>query len=823
LPHESSSFSSNYAVIIAWSKVTFSAADGLGGNAFNPGAAWQAPDGAPDAGRMYFGGAHGLTAFYPDQITLSDYQPPVVLTELRLANEPVSPGADALLQRPIWAAEQLTLRHDDDLVSFAFAALDYASAAWATKSPKQRYRYRLEGLETAWVDVDGQHRFATYTHLPAGEYVFRVQGTNASGVWSTHQAALALTVLPAWWETWWFRGGLFLLITALVGGVIHWRIHDIRRRNTELESQVAARTQELSEEKAHVETAHAVLRTVLDNLDAVIYVADMDSHEILFANAQVRAIFGNVQGRICWQVLQEGRDSPCAFCTNARLLDAAGRPTGIYRWQYQNTRTERWYTVADSAVEWIDGRLVRLSMAADITEYREAERRLVSQQRLLAALDERERIGRELHDDLGQVMGYVNVQAQTVQDLLAQDQEAQAHAALHQLIQVAQEAHDDVRKYILGIRTAMEPAPLDFLTALEHYLRELEQRYGLTVHVNWPEALRESPLAPAVETQLLRIIQEALTNVCKHADSASARLIFTLHPEEVQVIISDEGCGFDASNRQSPSSNPHFGLTIMRERAEGVGGSLDIQSRPGGGTQVVVRLPRVLAPSADTTMRGLRVLLADDHDLYVQGLRNLLTARGVQVVGVAHDGMEALALARELLPDLILMDVHMPHCDGLEATRQIKDLLPEVKIVMLTVAADDTTLFRALQSGAAGYLLKNLESRHFFDLLREIMRGEEIVSPTVAARALAEMAQEQAGGAASSPSEEAPVPLTPRQREVLALLTEGMTYLEIAQKLHISRNTVKYHVTRMLERLDLQSRYELASYAREHDIVDSTT
>jgi two-component system NarL family response regulator len=261
----------------------------------------------------------------------------------------------------------------------------------------------------------------------------------------------------------------------------------------------------------------------------------------------------------------------------------------------------------------------------------------------------------------------------------------------------------------------------------------------------------------------------------------------------------------------------------MRERAEGVGGSLDIQSQPGGGTQVVVRLPRVLAPSADATMRGLRVLLADDHDLYVQGLRNLLTARGVQVVGVAHDGLEALALARELLPDLILMDVHMPHCDGLEATRQIKEALPEVKIVMLTVAADDATLFKALQSGAAGYLLKNLESRHFFDLLREIMRGEDIVTPTVAARTLAEMAQEQTDSAASSPSEEAPVPLTPRQREVLVLLTEGMTYLEIAQELHISRNTVKYHVTRMLERLELQSRYELARYAREHDIVDSTT
>ncbi len=790
---------------------TFDAADGLGGNVFNGGAAWQ----APHSGRMYFGGAHGLTAFYPDRIELSDYQPPVLLTEFRLANEPVTLGANGLLQRPIWDTERLTLHHDDDLVSFEFAALSYAAPH------KLRYRYRLEGLESDWVEVDSRHRFATYTHLPAGDYVFRVQATNASGLWSAHEATLSLTVLPPWWETWWFRGGILLLITAVVGGVVHWRINDIRRRNIELQAQVAARTSELVDEKAHVETAHAVLRTVLDNLDAVIYVSDMTSYEILFANAQVRETFGHVEGDICWQVLQKGQQGPCAFCTNAHLLNADGEPTGIYRWQFQNTYNGRWYTVADSAVEWIDGRLVRLSMAADITEYREAERRLLAQQRLLAALDERERIGRELHDDLGQVMGYVNVQAQTVRDLLIQEQEAQAKAALHQLIQVAQEAHDDVRKYILGIRTAVEPRPLDFLTALEHYLEELEQRYGLTVRVNWPEDQRESPLAPAIETQLLRIIQEALVNVCKHAEVDVARLMFTLHPDTVEVLIIDEGRGFDVThpNPQDLTPDQHFGLTIMRERAEGVGGSLDVRSQPGSGTQVVVRLPRRLAASADAAMRGLRVLLADDHDLYVQGLRNLLTARGVRVVGVAHDGLEALALARELLPDLILLDVHMPHCDGLEATRQIKAALPEVKIVMLTVAADDATLFEALKSGASGYLLKNLESRHFFELLSKIMRGEDVVTPTVAARALAEMAQGESDVAPLASKESPSTALTPRQREVLALLADGLTYLEIAQQLHISHNTVKYHVTRMLERLELENRYELAHYAREHDII----
>lgn len=769
--------------------VAFDTADGLGGDVFNSGAALQAPD-----GRMFFGGEHGVTAFYPEQITRNPYHPPVVLTEIRLANEPVALGGRPGFERPIWATEHLTLRHDDDIVSFQFAALGYAAPH------KQRYRYRLEGLETAWVTVDSRRRFATYTHLPAGEYRFRVQGTNDSGVWSPHEATLALTVLPAWWETGAFRVGLFLLVVGTVGVIVQRHIAEVRRR----------------QEHARVEMARAILQTVLDSLDALIYVIDMDTHEVLFANAQLKAVFGEVEGCICWQILQEGQTGPCSFCTNAYLLDADDRPTGIYRWQFQNRRNGRWYTIADSAVAWIDGRWVRLSMAADITEYRETEQRLVAQQRLLAALDERERIGRELHDDLGQVMGYMSIQAQTVRDLFAQGHEAQAKAALHQLIRAARAAHDDVRKYILGIRTAVEPTSLDFLTALEHYLQKLEERYGLEVSVNWPDELRESPLSPAVETQLLRIIQESLTNVCKHAAVDTARLMFTLHPDTVDILIIDEGRGFDltASTSSALEADGHFGLTIMRERAEGVGGSLDVQSQPGGGTQVIVRLPRVLEAAADTSMRNLRVLLVDDHDLYLKGLHNLLSTRGMQVVGLAHDGVEAQELAQRLLPDLILMDVDMPRCDGLEATRQIKAALPETKIVMLTVAADEETLMQALQNGAVGYLLKNLESRQFFDLLYKVVKGDSVLSPALGARMMTERAHSDENDGARQ-DEASLASLTARQREILALVADGLTNKEIAEQLFISANTVKYHVSQILERLQVQSRYELASYRNQ--------
>jgi two-component system NarL family response regulator len=219
---------------------------------------------------------------------------------------------------------------------------------------------------------------------------------------------------------------------------------------------------------------------------------------------------------------------------------------------------------------------------------------------------------------------------------------------------------------------------------------------------------------------------------------------------------------------------------------------------------------------------ALRVLLVDDHPLFLEGLRNLLTSEGILVVGLAHDGFDALIQARRLHPNLILMDIQMPQCDGVSATRLIKAEMPDCKIVMLTMSADDQDLFEAIKSGASGYLLKRLDAVDFFNYLAELQTGHPPFSPGLAEKILKEFSlqaartepQPQATDPTHGTTEEKPeVTLSPRQMQILTLVAHGQTYRQVAETIGLTERTVKYHMAEILERLHLKNRAQVIAYA----------
>lgn len=212
----------------------------------------------------------------------------------------------------------------------------------------------------------------------------------------------------------------------------------------------------------------------------------------------------------------------------------------------------------------------------------------------------------------------------------------------------------------------------------------------------------------------------------------------------------------------------------------------------------------------------MRILIADDHALFRGSLRSLITAHGLEVVGEAGDGKEAVELARRLEPDIVLMDLSMHGLDGLGATRLISAELPKVKVVILTASDEDAKLFEAIKSGAQGYLLKNLESREFFALLEGVGRGEPALTPVLARKLLQEFARPVQP---SAPPRD-PDALTDREREVLELLVEGVTSnRKLAKRLNLSENTVKFHIRNILDKLHLHNRAQVVGFALRHGMV----
>jgi len=214
----------------------------------------------------------------------------------------------------------------------------------------------------------------------------------------------------------------------------------------------------------------------------------------------------------------------------------------------------------------------------------------------------------------------------------------------------------------------------------------------------------------------------------------------------------------------------------------------------------------------------ITVLLADDHAIVREGVKMILTAvPDIEVVGEAEDGLQAVQMARELKPNVAVLDVSMPRLNGIEATRQIRAALPETQVLALTMHADDTYVFQCLKAGASGYVLKRAAATDLVQAIRAARRGEAFLYPAIATAVVADYLRRLESGE----GREAYDGLTEREREILTLVAEGVTNQDIAQKLYISIKTVQTHRAHIMEKLGLHDRTQLVRYAIRKGLIEA--
>jgi len=601
--------------------------DGLQSDEFDSGAC-----ALTQAGEMYFGGQNGLNIFRPGAIQDNPTPPPVVLTNFSVFNQPVA--AD------LSGATPIQLSYNQNFIAFEFTALDFHAPS------KNRYAYKLEGFDQDWIEA-GTRRYASYTNLPGGDYVFRVIATNNDGVWNETGAAVPLHIVPPIWETWWFRtGGLLGLVAALVVGV-RWRLESVHAQNRRLEALVDQRTAELSE------TNQQLAHEVDQRKRAEAALAQRAAEELQQSEARFRAIFDNAavgmalmtldrhilqlnqaSERITGYSLEEMRQiDPSELAhPDDRFLDRGLFQELIIGQREQYTMEKR-YIHKDGHLFWGRVNYSLVCDADDKPQYLIGLIEDVSEEKrageMLAAQEAEYR--RTLEQRVAERTAELSLANEQLKKAIEQRQKAEAalsqkaaeEAVIAERTRLARDLHDAVTQTLFSASLMAEVIPqlwdmnqgearkrLNELreltrgalaemrtlllelrpsaltdTALPNLMRQLSE--AIIGRARLPIELvvdGECELPPEVQVALYRIAQEALNNVVKYARASQVGINLRLQPGSVRLSIMDDGVGFD------PAAVPpnHLGLRIMRERAEAIGARLSIYSEPDVGTQVAV-------------------------------------------------------------------------------------------------------------------------------------------------------------------------------------------------------------------------------------------
>ncbi len=367
--------------------------------------------------------------------------------------------------------------------------------------------------------------------------------------------------------------------------------------------------------------------------------------------------------------------------------------------------------------------------------YAELEAKDVLRRQLLGRLttareEERRTIAREIHDELGQLLTGLSLNLKLCQQAMPRDPgEAADHLAKANAL--IGETIEESLRLIADLR----PPVLDDFGLIPALQEELDQRLmpaGIAAGLDADGDVAGLP--PEIATAAFRIAQEAVTNVICHANARQVDVRVQRTATALAMTIEDDGVGLpNETLGRAAGGRQAFGILGMQERAEALGGRLDVTRREPIGTRVTL----CAAIGRRNRMNPIRVLLAEDHNVVREGLRLLLNAQpDIRVIGEATNGRQAVALARENCPEVAVLDISMPDLDGLQAARLIRAECPQTQVLILTMHESDAYFFRAVEAGAAGYLLKKAASEDLISAVHAVAQGEAFFYPSMARKLL---------------------------------------------------------------------------------------
>lgn len=510
-----------------------------------------------ESGEMFFGTLDGLIAFYPSTVKDNTYIPPIVLTAFRKFDQPVE------FDIPLMDVEEINLSYTDNFFAFEFAALDYSEPA------KNQYAYMLEGFDKDWVYC-GSRRYASYTNLPPGKYTFHVKGSNNDKVWNESGHTVEIVIPPPFWDTWWFKSIIIAIIVSMAGVVIKNRL----QRIAELRE---------SEER---------LRALFENAPLCVFELDLTKSPpgIIRTNRQTELAYGwpikelaatsldKIFPSSTWLAMERVVSNLNVGQTTTIESVGLRRDGGEFPIRVSATGLSKDSVGVEQLAE-LKGAILSIE---DIT----AEKERHSEEEAIA--EERRRIAREIHDGLAQDLAGLRFKVGLWHKLVDNDP-PQMHSELKNFQELLSKNIREVRRSIFALR----PVTLDelgFYPALTEFTREFGEQNQL--HINLQINGAPERLPAHLEAVLFRITQESLNNISKHAQATHVQVILDLTlPDKLVLSVQDDGVGFNPTDMAQFVRDGHLGLKQMSERVIRFGGSFDVNSQAGNGTEIHVVLP----------------------------------------------------------------------------------------------------------------------------------------------------------------------------------------------------------------------------------------